>query len=236
MSARNIHFGKSDVSFTLFRAVGEAHVKHGVFMGEETALVQSALDQFNAGHPKALDDLFARAARRLERMAHRMMHRDFRRLAPLEQTDDVTQDVSMRLQKALAEVKILTAAEFYRISSAIIRRVLLDMARHHYGPEGSAAHRAEVPAGDSSVLRLPTPTDGTSNRPDVLAAWGEFHERVEQLPEEQRQVFDLLWYQGLSQEEAAEVLSVAVPTVKRRWRDAKLELIDVLGDNFPGLD
>src|SRR5271166_2748331 len=29
MSARNIHFGKSDVSFTLFRAVGEAHVKEG---------------------------------------------------------------------------------------------------------------------------------------------------------------------------------------------------------------
>ena len=27
MTARNIHFGKSDVSFTLFRAVGEAHVK-----------------------------------------------------------------------------------------------------------------------------------------------------------------------------------------------------------------
>jgi hypothetical protein len=31
MSARNIHFGKSDVSFTLFRAVGEAHVKNQGF-------------------------------------------------------------------------------------------------------------------------------------------------------------------------------------------------------------
>ncbi len=63
---------------------------------------------------------------------------------------------------------------------------------------------------------------GNSNGPLALAAWREFHERVESLPEEQREVFDLLWYQELSQAEAANVLGVAVPTVKRRWRDAKM--------------
>ena len=47
-------------------------------------------------------------------------------------------------------------------------------------------------------------------------------------------MFDLLWYQELSQQEAATLLGVSVPTVKRRWSDAKIELIDALGDNFPG--
>src|SRR5262249_53408538 len=61
-------------------------------------------------------------------------------------------------------------------------------------------------------------------------------ERIGKLPEEQREAFDLLWYQELNQEEVARVLGVPVPTVKRRWRDAKLELIGLLGDNFPGLD
>jgi DNA-directed RNA polymerase specialized sigma24 family protein len=164
-------------------------------MGEETALVQSALDRFNAGDPQARNDLFARAAQRLQRIARRMLHGSFERVAALEQTGDVTQEASLRLLKALADVKIVTPPEFFRLSSAVMRRVLIDLARHHYGPEG-----------------------------------------VDKLPDEQREVFDLLWYQELSQEEAAGVLGMSVPTVKRRWRDAKMELIDVLGDNFPGLD
>jgi RNA polymerase sigma-70 factor (ECF subfamily) len=206
-------------------------------MGEETSMIQSALDRFNAGDPEALEDLFARAAQRLQRMARRMLHGSFERVAALDQTGDVTQEAALRLLKALrAEMKVRTPAEFFRLSSAMIRRVLIDLARHHYGPEGSAAHRAGAPAAESSGLGAPAPTAGSSNAPDALAAWGEFHERVEQLPEEQRAVFDLLWYQDLSQEEAAHELKVSVPTVKRRWRDAKLELIDVLGDHFPGLD
>jgi hypothetical protein len=44
MSARNNHFGKSDVSFTLFRAVGEAHVKkrHHIFLSA-SSLAESHL-------------------------------------------------------------------------------------------------------------------------------------------------------------------------------------------------
>src|SRR5262249_5772672 len=147
-----------------------------------------------------------------------------------------TQEAVLRLLKALGEVKILTPAEFFRLSSAIMRRALIDLARHHYGPEGSAAHRAAAPAVEATGLSAPAPTAGSSHAPHAPAAWREFHERVEQLPAEQREVFDLLWYQELSQEEAAAVLDVSVPTVKRRWRDAKLVLIDMLGHNFPGLD
>jgi RNA polymerase sigma-70 factor (ECF subfamily) len=205
-------------------------------MGEETSLVQSALDRFNAGDQEALGDLLGHTARRLEQRARGMLHGSFSRLAAQEQTGDVTQEASLRLLKALAEVKVVTSAEFYRLSSTIIRRVLIDLIRHHYGKEGSAAHRAPAPATESSGLAALAPTAGSSNAPDALAAWSEFHECVEKLPAEQREVFDLLWYQELSQDEAADVLGVSVPTVKRRWRDAKMELIDLLGDNFPGLD
>jgi DNA-directed RNA polymerase specialized sigma24 family protein len=40
--------------------------------------------------------------------------------------------------------------------------------------------------------------------------------------------FDLLWYQGLSQDEAAQALGVDVRTVKRRWREARLTLHQTL--------
>jgi RNA polymerase sigma-70 factor (ECF subfamily) len=43
---------------------------------------------------------------------------------------------------------------------------------------------------------------------------------------------DLLWYQGLKQAEAAELLGVDVKTVKRRWRDVKILLAEQLDDNL----
>ena len=44
-----------------------------------------------------------------------------------------------------------------------------------------------------------------------------------------RAVFDLLWYQGLPQAEAAALLSLAVPTVKLRWMKARLQVQQALG-------
>ena len=57
----------------------------------------------------------------------------------------------------------------------------------------------------------------------------EIHEQVEKLPDEVREVFDLVFYLGLEQAEVARRLGVSVPTVKRRYRDARLLLYDALG-------
>lgn len=203
-------------------------------MGEDTARVQSALDRFNAGETNACNDLFTQVSQRFQQIARRMLYGNFARLAAEVQTADLTQEASMRLIKALGDVKITTPAEFFRFSSAMMRRVLIDLVRHHFGPEGLAGHRAPAAPADASGVSTPAPSVGNSNSPEVLAAWREFHERVENLPPEQRELFDLLWYQELSQKEAAALLGVSIPTVKRRWSDAKIELIDVLGDSFPG--
>jgi DNA-directed RNA polymerase specialized sigma24 family protein len=70
--------------------------------------------------------------------------------------------------------------------------------------------------------------------PTKLAEWVDFHETIDTLPEPEREVFDLLWYHGLSQDEAAGVLEVDVRTVKRRWRAAGLSLHATLGGELPG--
>ena len=54
--------------------------------------------------------------------------------------------------------------------------------------------------------------------------WTEFHEQIEALPEEEREVFNLVWYQQLTHEQAAEVLGVTTRTVRRRWQDARYRL------------
>ena len=134
----------------------------------------------------------------------------------------------------MREVPVCSAVEFFRFSACKMRQVLIDLGRHHFGPEGSAANRADVPLGGNSSSPGFVPRESSTFAPDKLAAWTEFHKRVEELLDEQRAVFDLLWYEELTQEEAANLLGVSVPTVKRRWRDAKLTLIELLGDNLPG--
>jgi RNA polymerase sigma-70 factor (ECF subfamily) len=73
-----------------------------------------------------------------------------------------------------------------------------------------------------------------SQEPSRLAAWTEFHAQTEALPEEEREVFDLLWYQGLPQAEAAGLLGVSERTVKRRWQAARLRLHEALRGEPPG--
>jgi RNA polymerase sigma factor (sigma-70 family) len=50
------------------------------------------------------------------------------------------------------------------------------------------------------------------------------------LPEEEREVFGLIYYEGLEQLEAAKVLDISERTVRNRWTRAKLLLSGELAD------
>jgi DNA-directed RNA polymerase specialized sigma24 family protein len=106
-----------------------------------------------------------------------------------------------------------------------IRRELLDLARHYYGPLGEANNHASVaPGGASTSSPGPVAVAAGSHDPSQLTRWTDFHQFAGSLPEPEREVFDLLWYQEVSQEEAATLLGVDVRTVQRRWRAARLSL------------
>ena len=66
--------------------------------------------------------------------------------------------------------------------------------------------------------------------PETLECWARFHELVDTLPEEEREVVQLLWYEGMKQSEAAAVLGVSLATLKRRWQAARLRLSELLED------
>jgi DNA-directed RNA polymerase specialized sigma24 family protein len=71
-------------------------------------------------------------------------------------------------------------------------------------------------------------------RPASLLEWLEFHQRVEALPEQEREVFDLLWYEDMKQKEASEVLGVKLRTLKRRWQSARLILARTMREDANG--
>jgi len=61
-------------------------------------------------------------------------------------------------------------------------------------------------------------------------------EAIERLPEREREAFELVRIQGMSQVEAAPVLGVSVATVNRRLSRSLQFLADALGDLYPDDD
>jgi RNA polymerase sigma-70 factor (ECF subfamily) len=203
---------------------------------DHSTQIQDCIDRLRSGDVSACDDLLAHALERLTRLTRKML-RDFPGVHRCEQTDDVIQNASVRLCRALGEVKPTTVSDFFGLAAAQIRRELIDLARRYSGATARATHQALVDPDGAAVAdareALPNPLD-TTHDPDRLTAWTEFHCEVERLPAEEREAFDLLFYQGLSHAEAAAVLGVSPRTTKRRWQAARLRLIDALEDRLPG--
>ena len=68
-----------------------------------------------------------------------------------------------------------------------------------------------------------------------IEEWTEFHRVASAPPDQERQVFDLLWYHGLTQDEAAKVLGIGERTLRSLWRDARLQIHRDLGGRLPGI-
>jgi RNA polymerase sigma factor (sigma-70 family) len=196
---------------------------------EPTALL---LQRLAAGDPGAQGAIIDHACDRLRRLTRKMLQ-GYDRLRRWEETDDVLQQAMIRLHRSLSEVKPASPRQFYGLAAVQIRRTLLDLVRHYFGPEGSAAnhHTDDVKVRDQggTVAKQNDPL----SEPNSIAGWCDFHEAIEKLPDEEREVLHLLFYDGLTQLEAAEILGVTERTVRRRWYDARLALQAVLDGGFP---
>jgi RNA polymerase sigma factor (sigma-70 family) len=196
---------------------------------DSTNQLQGLIDRMNAGDRSARNELITRAYDRLKGLAHRMLQ-GFARVRSFEQTTEVLNDAMPRFFRTLEAAPPTSVAHFFRLAARQIRFELIDLAKHYYGPAGPGGKHVPPPAKDGSASTSPPAEEksDTTHEPGRLAAWTEFHEQVEKLPEEERDVFDLLWYQELTQAEAAAVLEVAEITVRRRWLAARRRLGAIL--------
>lgn len=187
---------------------------------QTTEQLQHLLDALRAGDESARDSLLEGSLDRIHELARRMFHRqcDLRHLA---QTDDVAQKALIRLHTALKSVNPLDVREFYGLAARQIRWVLHDLA--HERTESKAIN----------YMPAPPECEDTSAGPRDLLEWSAFHEAIEGLDDEDREMFDLLFYEGLTQEEAAEVLHTSIRTVRRRWQRARLMLEKAMHGDWP---
>jgi RNA polymerase sigma-70 factor (ECF subfamily) len=200
--------------------------------GSTASRIDELLRRLQAGDAAARDALVDRSIDRLTLLARRQL-REFGRVARWEQTEDVVQAVACRLHRALSKVNPASSRDFFNLCSRHIRFELIELHRKHFGPHGIGAHYASPGPATSGSNRRAAPDripDSTYD-PAKLARWTELHQQVAALPDELRQVFDLIWYHDLTHREAADVLGITAKTVQRRWREARLKLHHLVDDS-----
>ncbi len=197
-----------------------------------THVTRQLLAQANAGDDASRERLFEHCCGRLEKLARKMLG-SFPHVRRWEQTDDVFQNAAMRLMRSLRDVKPESVRHFYALAATQLRRELIDLARHYGGAHGEArnleSRNRQTQHDDRPVIAAVDLT----NAPDRLASWTELHTHIANLPDEEREVCELLWYQGLTQPQAAEVLAMPLRTLKRRWQRVRIALHDAMNGEFP---
>ena len=198
-----------------------------------TTVLQGILDRAAQGDPSAYEELIGRSSQRLLRLTKKML-RGYPQLRRWEQTDDVFQNAAIRLYRSLHNLKPDSVRSFMGLAALEIRRTLIDLNRHHFGPEGAAGkHRSDVAGDHSGAAELLKNKPAADSGPRSIAAWAEFHEAVAKLPADEGEVFHLIWYGGLEQREIASLLNVSIPTVQRRWYRARHLLYEIFQGQNP---
>lgn len=202
---------------------------------ESTVVLQGWLERGMSGDAEARQRLLEITRDRLMRQARRQLHGRYARLEPFEQTDDVVQQLYLKILQNQDRFwvngrgePVRSLAEFFGHASAWMRDVLCDLLRKSCGRDNRRPAVVPLDGGGTTEGGGIEPGTVTSEGEHVQR-WTEFHEAAARLPDELRGVFDLLWYQELTQAEAAEVLGIAVPTVKLRWMKARLQVQQALG-------
>jgi RNA polymerase sigma-70 factor (ECF subfamily) len=191
-----------------------------------TVVVQSYLDELGGDSPAEpiVRALLDRAVRRLQLLCAGLLYKSYRRLTqpPLNlQTDELLGAVVERLLKALRDARPRTVRQLFAIANQHMRWELNDLARRLDQEPASEEMREEL---------VPAPVPSRSGlTPDGV----RMLEAIDALPEDERETFDLVRVQGLTQSEAAELLGITTRTVRRRLNRSVLFLTQQLDDLRP---
>jgi len=182
-----------------------------------TAAVQRYLDALGGDQPAEpiVRALLDRAVRRLQTLCGNLLYREYRRLTlpPLSlQPDEMLSAVVERLLKAMHSVRPRTVREFFALVNRHMRWELNDLARRLDEQPAAVELKEE--------LMPAPPSTGSALTPDGR----RMLEAIDRLPEDEREAFDLVRIQGMTQVEAAEVLGVSAKTVQRRLNRSLLLL------------
>jgi RNA polymerase sigma factor (TIGR02999 family) len=111
-------------------------------------------------------------------------------------------------------------AHFFTAAAEAMRRILIDRARRRK----ASRHGGELLKVDLEDVEIPAPGDD-----EELLAMNDALERLAAADPAKAELVKLRYFVGLSFEETAETLGIAVPTAKRWWAYARAWLLTEMG-------
>jgi len=180
------------------------------------------------------DGLVTVAIEHMRSVAHRMIRR-FPQVRRWDETDDIVQGAALRLTRAFDSMVPNDARHLLSLIATQVRRELIDLARRYGGAESFARHQETnaVRIDGQPVFRSDAAVDPVGGDGESMHSWTRLHEVAGELDDDDQELFSLVWYLGLSQEQAAQALGCSVRTVARRWERVKRHLVSRLEGQAP---
>ncbi|MGY8767758.1 MAG: RNA polymerase sigma factor [Pirellulales bacterium] len=156
--------------------------------------------------------IIALSITRLQRLTHSILI-NYPNLQEWDETPVIFQAAVIKLYRNLKKVKAKSAREMFEVSSHELRNTLIELVKDSFGPQDAIEN-----------LNNPRTQHGHGDEPVSLDEWIAFHEEIEKLPSEEKEVFSLIWYAAAKHEEAATLIGEPEETVYRRFYLARLRL------------
>jgi len=194
-----------------------------------TVAVQEYLDALAGDAPAdpIVRALLNRAVGRLQILCGGVLGRSYPRLMrpPLNlQTDELLGGVVERLLRAMRAARPKTVRQFFALANRHIRWELNDFARRL----DKRPHSVEL-SDDAAAAQPEAESAETPRFVRMLDA-------IEQLPQEEQEIFELIRIQGLTHAGAAKLLGISLKTVQRRLNRSLQMLAEKLEDLRPPSD
>lgn len=184
------------------------------------------LEKLRNNDKDAKNAIIVQTLNRLERISRRMFHK-FPSLQQSEETGDILHMLVLKLDKALSHVTPDSVAGYFALVNLNLNWILKELARK------TKVSGVLKSTGMNDILNgVSDPYSG----PKSNLEWVDFFEILEKLSQENREVFDLIWLQGLDQKQAAKVLGISLRTLIRRWIKSKLEIRKLINEELSSPD
>ena len=183
--------------------------------------VTRILDAIDHGDPKAAEKLLPLVYEELRKLAVSKMARE--PAGHTLQPTALVHEAWLRLVEAKSQ-SWENRSHFFAAAAEAMRRVLIDRARRRK----ALRHGGGQQQVNLEEIEIPAPADD-----DDLLAVNEALERLATRDSRKAELVKLRYFVGLTFEETAAVLGIAVPTAKQWWAYARAWLVVEIGGALP---
>jgi RNA polymerase sigma factor (TIGR02999 family) len=182
-------------------------------MADLPSKISALLPQPNEGDPQATERFTELVYRQLRRLAGHYMRGE--RIDHTLQPTALVHEAYLRLFGP-GQAQWQTQSHFVRGATRAMRQVLVDHARRR--------RRAKRGGGQHEVSFHESAVGAADQTPEIVLALEEALKELASVDPRQVEIVEMIYFTGLTQEEAAKALGISERTVRREWTLARARL------------